>query len=654
MADTYVINTVFKAHDQMSSTITAATSKMDKFGKQSSRSFKRATAGATRFKTVFAGALGANIVSAGLGRLRQGISGLTTEFLDFDQAITSAASKFDFERGTEQFKELSKAAREVASVTPFSAAQTGQALNFLAMAGFDATQSMASLKGVTDLAIAGEMELGQAADIASDALGALNLMSDDSTVLAGNLGRVNDVMARVAVTANTNVPMLWEALKPVASTAEGLGGSIEQLGAMFGTLASSGVKAEKAGTALRNMYLRLTSGTSEVEKVLKKYNIAIQDGNGKMRPMIDILEDVGNETKGLSDKARQAALSHLFGARAVNSASILIKAGREPLLEYQKRLEGASGAASKLARQVGESIPNKLKVMRSRLIEIGFSIIDTFNNKIPGAMNSFQEALDNIDPAEIVSNIKAIWDVVSKFKNEIELLVTAFILYKGIVIALAAKQWALNIAMAANPVGLMIVSFATLGAIMIMVYRNWDIIQTQWKKDIEGIGQWIDENITMKLENLARKFPTIAGFFGFTPRTDAEINKMYDTQYKADQPGYILGTETPKTPEWLKKEIGDQKKTEEKTSKREFEDIGAILEKYQMTSTGLSAAQMEEKRKKHYQEMFGGAKVKPETAASPQQVQIRGEFNFKNPPEGMSFEQKSPGAPQIQHNLGKN
>lgn len=636
MSDTYVINTVFKAHDQMAGKVNSLTNRMDLFGRRSENSFKRASASALKFKTILGGVLGANLITAGMARLRQGVAGLTSEFLDFDQAITSAASKFKFDRGTRQFNELAKASREVAAITPYSAAESAQALDYLAMAGFTAQQSMSSLKGVTDLAVAGNMDLAQASDIASDALGALNLMSTDSVQLAKNLDRVNDVMAQVAVTANTDIPMLWEALKPVASTAEGLGGTIEQLGAMFGTLASSGVKAEVAGTALRNMYLRLTSGTSEVEKVLKKYNVSIQDSKGKMRPMIDILDDVRKKTEKLDDKTRQAAYSHLFGARAVNSASILMKAGRDTVLEYQKKLEGASGAAADLARRMGESVPNKLKIMRSRLIEIGFQMIDMFADKIPGALDSMQEALDNINPAEVVSDLKEMWDIIDKNKRLIEAIGIAIISYNVAVKGATAVQWAFNAAMTANPVGLLIASITSLIAVTVVWTRNWETMTATVKRDIEDLGKWIDEKLIMPLENLAREHPTIAGWLGFTPRSDSEIQKMYDTRYKMSEPGYILGgVSVPKTEKELQRAITKKldllKKTETTVEKTQVKKAEFALPNIKLGTT---------------------PSVQP--TAQPQKVQISGEFNFKNPPQGMTYTQFTKGAPDIKHNLGKN
>lgn len=412
MADTYVIDTVFKAHDQMTSTVSKVTDRMNLFGRSSDRNFKKATASALKFKTVLGGVLGANLITAGMNQLRMGVGAVTKEFIDFDHAVTSAASKWDVDRGTKAFKDLGATVRDVAKVTPFTAGEAGQGLDYLAMAGFTMQDAMKALPGVTQLAIATQTDLAQASDIASDALSSLGLKVEDLT-------HVNDVFAKTTTTSNTNLEMLFESMKLVAPVASGLGGNVSDLSAMIGTLANSGIKASMSGTALRNMYLRLTSGTSEVEKVLKKYKIQVVDSNGKMRNMIDILEDVRQKTRKLKDDKKQEAYTSLFGARAVASATVLMNKGSKALHEYSNSLETANGAAAKMAERMGKSWQNRIASLKSRLVELGLKIFDTFEKEIPQAFNTVEKWLEQFDGEEFK---RWIIDV----KNEVKPLVVGF------------------------------------------------------------------------------------------------------------------------------------------------------------------------------------------------------------------------------------
>jgi hypothetical protein len=352
------------------------------------------------------------------------------------------------------------------------------------------------------------------------------------------------------------------------------------------------------------MYLRLTGGTSEVTKVLKKYKVEIQDSTGKMRPMMDILDEVGKKTKDLDDKTRQAAFTHLFGARAVNSATLLMKAGGEQVGEYQKSLEAAEGTARKLADTIGKSVDNRLKAMKSRMVEVGLSVIDNFRDKIPAALDSMQQSLDAIDPTEIVSDINNIIETLKNWSIAIEAVAAAWVVYKGAVLAAAAKQAILNAMMAANPVGLFILWLSALGAIIWTVYRNWDTLVGFFSTTMSKIGTWIEENIIMRIESLLNMIPQVTKFLGIVTRSDEVMAQERARNRQAaaeDQTGVTRGN----------REVAD------------------ILSRHS-----------------------GG--VDPNLAAPTPSIQFEGQLNFNNPPEGMSFEQETRGAPPIQHNLGQN
>lgn len=441
MSDTYVINTVFKAHDQLSSTVQQVTGKMGAFGRVSDRNFKKATASAVRFKTVLGGVLGANLLTAGLSRLRQDIGGITEEFVDFDHTVTSAAAKWDIDRGTDAFRQLGSVVRDVAKITPHTAGQAGQALDYLALAGFNASDAMSALPNVTQLATAAQTDLARAADMSSDILRAFN--KD-----VGDLSHINDVLAKTTTTSNTNLEMLFESMKMVAPVASGLGSNIEELSAMLGTLANSGIKATMSGTAMRRMYVNLTGGTAGVKKTLNKYNIDVLDPHTKkMRSLIDILEDVKQKTKHLNDAKRQEAYTSLFGARAVASAMILMKEGSKSLHEYEERLKGSTNAAAKLAERMGKSFRNRLAILKARLVEIGIKILDVFEKEIPNAFNKIEKWLDQFDGEDFKLWVLEVKDQVVPLAKGIASLVeqggklVSWLSDSGVTLAGAAKAF---------------------------------------------------------------------------------------------------------------------------------------------------------------------------------------------------------------------
>ena len=138
------------------------------------------------------------------------------------------------------------------------------------MAGFNAEQAMKMLPGITSLATVANVDLARATDIASDALGAFNLMTNDTVQLQKNLNRVNDVSAKTTTMFNTDLNALFESVKAGASTFTAAGQSMESFNALVGVMSNAGVKGSESGTSLRNVMLRLADPTKETADVLKK------------------------------------------------------------------------------------------------------------------------------------------------------------------------------------------------------------------------------------------------------------------------------------------------------------------------------------------------------------------------------------------------
>ncbi|MDR1290099.1 MAG: phage tail tape measure protein, partial [Planctomycetaceae bacterium] len=172
-----------------------------------------------------------------------------TVFMSFDynmskvQAITGATA--------EQIAELREQAKLLGKTTFFTASQVADAQKFLAMAGFDPEKIKAALPNILNLALAGDMDIGMAADIATN-------ISTPFKIAAQDLNRVNDVLAAVASSSNTNVLEMGQAFKYAAPAASAAGQSIEELGAAFAVLANNGLKADMAGTSVRMMLIKLT------------------------------------------------------------------------------------------------------------------------------------------------------------------------------------------------------------------------------------------------------------------------------------------------------------------------------------------------------------------------------------------------------------
>ena len=147
---------------------------------------------------------------------------------------------------TSQFAMMRNEAQKLGATTMFTASQAAEGLKFLAMAGFNAGQATKSLRATLNLAQAGAMDLGTAADIASNILTAFRIEAED-------LGAVVDDLATVASRSNTSVVQLGDAMKYVSASASSYGISLQETSAAIGVLSDAGMQASMAGTGLRQV-----------------------------------------------------------------------------------------------------------------------------------------------------------------------------------------------------------------------------------------------------------------------------------------------------------------------------------------------------------------------------------------------------------------
>ena len=249
---------------------------------------------------------------------------------DFDSAISQVAATMgltmdEMEQQTGSVDlawgtfsgNLREYAQEMGSRTAFSATQAADALNYMALAGYDVQTSMEMLPNVLNLAAAGGLELATASDMITDAQSALGISLEDTTALV-------DQMAKASSKSNTSVGQLGEAILTIGGTAQFMSGGTDRLATVLGILADNGIKGSEAGTHLRNMLLKLSSPTKDGAYWIEKLGLQIFDAQGNMRDMQDIVQDLGDAMADMSDEEKVKALSDLFNARDVAAVQALL------------------------------------------------------------------------------------------------------------------------------------------------------------------------------------------------------------------------------------------------------------------------------------------------------------------------------------------
>lgn len=273
-------------------------------------------------------------------------------FADFEHTMLTVKG---VSRATKvEFKGLSNIAREMGRQTEWSASQAASGLKFMSMAGFEAGKSIKALPGVLDLATAGNIELGTAADIATNALAAMGMA-------VGELGRVNDVFVGTITRSNTNMEMMAESFKYAAPSANAFGYSIEELSAMIGVLGNAGIQASTAGT-------QLSFGFAKTSKVFDEYGVSAKNADGTTKSFIDALELMNERGASTEDFIR------IFGMRA-GRAALVLKNAIPQYEDFVDVLYNTEGEAKNLAELMRTSLRvefEKFKsVVESLAIDIG-------------------------------------------------------------------------------------------------------------------------------------------------------------------------------------------------------------------------------------------------------------------------------------------
>lgn len=419
----FSIETVFKMVDRASAPIKKISRETGRFARSMKKSFKAARIAALKF-TRFVKRKTFNALKSvgklGFGALAIGTGLAVRSFVSFDKAITSTVAKFGginlaSKEGQKTFNDLKKAARDVGAATEFSATQAAEGLDFLAMAGFNSEQAISALPKVVDLATAANVDFARAVDISSDVLGAFNLQTKDTVQLEKNLVRVNDVLAKTVTSANTNMEDLFESIKKGGPTFKAGGQSIETFSALTGIMANAGIKGSEAGTALRNVMLRLAKPVGEAKKALKDLGVKVKDSDKNFKDIVDIIGQFEKGLKGMGDAQRTATLTTIFGARSVTGMNILLAQGEKALRSYRQSIIDSNGAAAQMAEIMRQSIINRLKTLASALTEVSFKFLETFSQDGKNAIDSLTESVKKIDDADIkrfIDTLKAGWSVI--------------------------------------------------------------------------------------------------------------------------------------------------------------------------------------------------------------------------------------------------
>lgn len=343
-------------------------------------SFKSALSQATKGLGTITKTVASATAAAAAAVGAMGIAAINTG-REFEGAMSQVAATMLIDKttaeGQKAFETLENAARECGASTAFSATEAAEALNYLALAGYDADKAATALPTVLKLAGAGAMDLAAASDMVTDSMSALGIEATEA-----NLTQFSDQLAQTASKANTSVAQLGEAILTVGGTAKGLAGGTTELNTALGILADNGLKGAEGGTHLRNIILSLQNPTDKAAASLKSLGVDVYDAQGNMRGLNDVFKDLQGAMDGMDNASKDTILSTLFNKTDLTAANAMLANCTDRFDELSASIENSAGACENMYAIQLDNLNGDIDILKSGLSDLGISIYQDLNGPL--------------------------------------------------------------------------------------------------------------------------------------------------------------------------------------------------------------------------------------------------------------------------------
>lgn len=281
-------------------------------------------------------------------------------------------------------------AKQMGSETAFSASECADAMNYLALAGYDTQEIYDTLPTVLNLAAAGGIDLASASDMVTDAMSALGMETSQADTMV-------DQMSKTASTTNTSVAQLGEAILTIGATAKTVKGGTAELNTALGILANNGIKGAEGGTHLRNVILALQSPTDKAAACMESLGVEVYDSEGNMRSLNDILGDLNTSMDGMTSAEKQNIISSIFNKTDLAAVNSLLVSTGDSWDSLQQSITESGGAAQQMADTQLDNLSGQITILKSALEGLAISFGEILMPKIRAAAKKIQEFVDKLN-----------------------------------------------------------------------------------------------------------------------------------------------------------------------------------------------------------------------------------------------------------------
>ena len=369
----------------------------------------------------------ANVITKGIEVAWTALKNFTQDVVATGTEYESAISNVVAISGAmaEEVELLQSKAEEMGATTKFTAAESAEAMGYMAMAGWKVNDMVSGLDGIMDLSAASGESLASVSDIVTDALTAFGLQASDSAHFA-------DVLAAASSNANTNVSMMGETFKYAAPVAGALGFSIEDTAEAIGLMANSGIKASQAGTSLRTILTNMSSDITicgeafkSAENEMGEYVVKTTNVDGSMRDLSDILTElrIGWNKLTQAEQASNASNEAVAGKNAMSGFLALMNSAPADIDKLSTAIENANGSAQGMASTMLDNLQGDKTLLESAFdgmkIAISKEINPALRDLVQHATREMPKIQKAIEPITefatgVIKNIPKIIDGLQK------------------------------------------------------------------------------------------------------------------------------------------------------------------------------------------------------------------------------------------------
>lgn len=378
----------------------------------------------------------------------------------FEASMSQVTATMGLTTASEEYEVLSAAAKEMGATTKYSATQAGEALNYLALAGYSAENSVKALPTVLNVAAAGGIDLAYASDMITDSMSALGLEMNDLTGFS-------DKLAKTSQKSNTSVAQLGEAILTVGGTAKSLAGGVDELNTMLGLIADNGIKGAEGGTALRNIILSLSAPTDTAAAALKELNVQAFDSDGNLRELSDVFGDLNTALAPLTDEEKTQFLNKIFNKVDLKAVNALLGTTSTRFDELRGYIEDCDGAAAQMAETMSDNLEGDMQILNSSLEAVGVSTYEKFSGPMREAVHEITGIFDELNE-KINGELGDKLETLAEKLGDIAVQAAEFAVNEGIPKLIDALGWICDhgdeLLTAAETAGAMVIAYKGLSA----------------------------------------------------------------------------------------------------------------------------------------------------------------------------------------------